>query len=142
MENNLEKCSCCGGVMYYEKLDKFIEGAYNKQCAICMSSICNLEIIKGSIQLTKPYFSQGSGGLYLPTDRGIGISILKEDYSNLDDLIKIGEEYIADGHATLKECYIYKFNPDTNTGEFVWGAYNPFKEGQTTLKEGKIHFNL
>lgn len=142
MEDELEKCSCCGGVMYYEKLDKFIEGAYTKQCAICMSSICNIDISNSCITLTKPYFSQGSGGLYLPTDKGIGITLLKEDNSNLDSLIRIGEEYIEDGYATLDDCYIYKYNPKTNTGEFVWGNYNPLKEGQKNLKEGKLHFNL
>lgn len=128
MENNLEKCSCCGGVMYYEKLDNIIHGGYTKQCSICMSSIDNVDIIEGCIKLTKPYFIQGSGGLYLPSNRGIGLTLLKSDYSNLEELIKIGEAYIRDGHATLDECYIYKFNPETNTGEFVWGNYNPFDE--------------
>ena len=131
MDNNLEKlekCPCCGGKLYHKSLDKIVEGGYSKMCIICMSTIDNINFFEDGAKVIEPYLTKSYGGLYLGSDRGSSLMFLKEGYSNLENLIKIGNEYIRDGYSTLDKCYLYKFNPEINTGEFIWGKYNPFEE--------------
>lgn len=131
MDNNLDKieiCPCCGGKLYYKSLDRIVEGGYSKLCVICMSTIENINFFEDGAKVIEPYLTKGYGGLNLGSDRGSSLMFLKEDYSNLEDLIKIADEHIANSYASLEHSYLYKFNPETNTGEFVWGSYNPLEK--------------
>lgn len=125
---NFEKCPSCGGPMYYQAVDNIIKGGYNKKCHLCMSAIDNVDIIENKLALTNPNFIQGYGGLCLGTDNEITLIHLKKDYSNLEALIDAGNNYVQKNEKNAKHCYLYKFNPENKTGEFIWGKYyNPFK---------------
>lgn len=131
MNNNLEnlkKCPCCGGKLYHKSLDNIVEGGYAKLCSVCMSSIENVIFFEDGAKTVEPYLTKGYGGLYLGSDNGETGAFLKKDYSNLEELLYIGNNHVKNGFSTLEKCYLYKFNPETNTGEFIWGNYNPLKE--------------
>lgn len=126
--NNLEKCPSCGGPLYHQSIDNIVEGGYNKKCHLCMSAIDNVDIVENNLKITKPNFIQGYGGLCLGSDKGITLIHLKKDYSNLEELINTGNHYIQQNEENIEKCYLYKFNPEMKTGEFIWGKYyNPSK---------------
>lgn len=130
MTNNLEKleiCPCCGGKLYHKPLDRIVKGGFSKMCIICMLTIDNIKHTEDGAKVIEPYLTKGQGCLYLGEGERASLMFVKEDYSNINELIEFGEKYIKDGHTTLEQCYLYKFNQETNTGEFIWGKYNPFK---------------
>ena len=131
MDNNLEAievCPCCGGKLYYKSLDRMVKGGYEKLCIVCMSAIDNINIFEDGAKVIEPYLTKGHGGLYLNSKTGSSLMFLDKDYGNLEYLIEVGNKAVAKGESSLEHSYIYKFNPETNTGEFVWGNYNPLEK--------------
>lgn len=131
MENNLgslEKCPCCGGQLHEKSLDKLVEGGYERICSVCVSTITNVNISDdGVFSIIEPCLNKGRGALYIGRKDGFNLGFIDKDYSNIEQLIKMAEEYIEESDSTIDDCYIYKFDPNTNTGEFIWGNYNPFE---------------
>lgn len=125
----LEKCPCCGGKLYYKSLDRIVEGGYEKACFVCMSSIDNIDFSEDIAKLKEPNLNKGYGCLHLSLNGEYSSGVfVDKDYKNIQELIEFANEEVSKGKASLEHSYLYKFNPETNTGEFIWGNYNPLKE--------------
>lgn len=120
-----ESCVCPICKVGYMAITNWEDGFFRKRCHLCASTISNFDFLGGNkFEAPKVHIGYGSLHLAKRNEHSEGFFQFNQIY-DLDNFLKKWGYLFTDlkWRNTFDESnsYAYVFNPQTKTGELIWG---------------------